>query len=68
MSALDDHVRAPVEAARQRVITDGVARISAEFPELAVRSDERGIVISGRGLWRRLFKDARLRAIRALWQ
>ncbi|RZF60752.1 hypothetical protein EWE75_21290 [Sphingomonas populi] len=62
LSGLAARGRTITDAARHRAITEGVARLQAAFPELAVSGEDDAIVLVGRISP----EDARLRWIGSL--
>ncbi len=67
MSRIEDRAKAIAKAARDAAIARGVEEISTaiadDLPEVVVKAAEDGIELRGRGLVRRLARDARLRWI-----
>jgi hypothetical protein len=52
--------------ARARGIAKGVTALRAALPGVSVSADPDGIVLQGRGLWRRWLTDTALRATASL--
>lgn len=66
MRALTERARA-AGAVRARVVAEDVAA-GIEAPGISVTIEGSDVVLSGRGLRRRLITDARLRAIGLMWR
>lgn len=63
LSALEARGRAIGADAQARTIGSTAARLREALPDVAVTTEEGAVLLSGRGLLRRLTEDARLRWI-----
>lgn len=66
MEAVLARGRAAAAAARERAISDVAARAADALPGVTVDAGDEGLVLSGRGLARRLLHDGALRWIGSL--
>lgn len=66
MAAAQDAIDRIGRQAQARAIGRGAAMLRDEFAGVTVSAEEDAIVLTGRGLFRRWIKDARLRAIGSL--
>lgn len=66
LERVEQRAAASAKRAVERVRGRVVRRVADGLPDLTVAEEECGVVLTGRGLVRRLFSDARLRWIGAL--
>lgn len=64
----DARIAAIAAAAERRGVAEATARIAAALPDVTVEADGNRIVLSGRGLARRLARDPVLRWPGGLWR